>query len=443
MIIPIHRKLYNEFGKITNLHLSTSREKSVFKGIDDFIKTVYTELNHANSTTKAYTPDLQEITSDAELPRPDILEPLRKKERHADAFMPYEIYHYINQNALGWIRFKHTIDLDPHTSPREIYIHFIVFERISPSLISQYQSYYRKIVVWLNCLSALSSAKCSKVLNVYIYMTPHTKILPINGMDPVISAFNANTGLTKGCMNHGEIVIYRKEEWFKVFIHETMHNFGMDFLHLDLKQINVAFKQMFSITQEVLFFETYTETWARIMNICISAYYISGLKTFNEFMVAVKEGIEIERLFSVYQCVKVLGYMDLSYDEVSVPTPGHRKVCRELYRENTNVFAYYILGAVMMANVEDFILWCTYNNRPHAAASSHTHDTLSPRFLPIRFNDTEKNIERFISFLGSIYRTPYTLSLIKQAEEKLQKQMKSGHETILHTMRMTLVLEDV
>lgn len=160
-------------------------------------------------------------------------------------------------------------------------------------------------------------------------------------------------------------------------------------------------------------------------------------------MVAVKEGIEIERLFSVYQCVKVLGYMDLSYDEVSVPTPGHRKACRELYRENTNVFAYYILGAVMMANVEDFILWCTYNNRPNAAASSHTHDTLSPRFLPIRFNDTEKNIERFISFLGSIYRTPYTLSLIKQAEEKLQKQMKSGHETILHTMRMTLVLEDV
>jgi hypothetical protein len=182
------------------------------------------------------------------------------------------------------------------------------------------------------------------------------------------------------------------------------------------------------------------------MNICISAYYISGLKTFNEFMVAVKEGIEIERLFSVYQCVKVLGYMDLTYDEVSVPTPGHRKACRELYRENTNVFAYYILGAVMMANVEDFILWCTYNNRLRVGTpqiQTHAHDALSQRFLPIRFNDTEKNIERFISFLGSIYRTPYTLSLIKQAEEKLQKQMKSGHETILHTMRMTLVLEDV
>ena len=65
-------------------------------------------------------------------------------------------------------------------------------------------------------------------MNIYIFLTDLKKKLPEHtGQE--IGKINVNTGFTMTCRPKSNIVIYRKEEWFKVLIHETFHNFGLDF----------------------------------------------------------------------------------------------------------------------------------------------------------------------------------------------------------------------
>ena len=52
------------------------------------------------------------------------------------------------------------------------------------------------------------------------------KILPV--ANKILSAVNVNSGYTSFYNDLREIVIYRKEEWFKVLIHELMHYYDYD-----------------------------------------------------------------------------------------------------------------------------------------------------------------------------------------------------------------------
>ena len=52
--------------------------------------------------------------------------------------------------------------------------------------------------------------------------------MPDSNID-IIDQIHVNTGFTTTCPVDSEIVIFREEEWFKVFIHETFHNFALDF----------------------------------------------------------------------------------------------------------------------------------------------------------------------------------------------------------------------
>ena len=60
-----------------------------------------------------------------------------------------------------------------------------------------------------------------------MYLTPHKKKLP--KQYNLIDREHANTAFTTSCQTETEICIFREEEWFKTFIHETFHNMGMDF----------------------------------------------------------------------------------------------------------------------------------------------------------------------------------------------------------------------
>jgi L-rhamnose isomerase len=67
---------------------------------------------------------------------------------------------------------------------------------------------------------------------IYIYHTSLLKILPNTNVD-ILNENNVNTAFTRTCPSNSEIVVFRKEEWFKVFIHETFHSFGIDFASMN------------------------------------------------------------------------------------------------------------------------------------------------------------------------------------------------------------------
>ena len=426
---------------------------------------------------------ISEIKNSAnDLPRPRILDTLRHQydagagrkaandSDDEDRYIPRVVYKYIREKSEYCIRFQTTIH------QRAVSLYFITFPESHISVchrgsgsgghagvstasvasasnymcsteIAMYQLYAYKVFLWLSIVTALSDKECSgKSLDVYFYMTPFKKLVPgaaSASASAPLSAIHVNTGLTRNCETNGEIVIYRTEEWFKVFIHESMHNFNMDFIDLDLSAANKRLRDTFCIPHDdVLLFETYTETWARIINTMFETYFDVNVRNQTEFIRHVRENLSVNALFYAYQAVKVLDVMDLKYAQITILSPENMEVCRKRYAEETNVYAYYILGGILSVYALPFISWCRENN--HASTS-----TSMPRKLSsvkcIRFSrdggssGERSNLIRFVDFICSAARDQVFLGMVAFCEKKVHSAASSSSSEVLQTtMRMTL-----
>jgi hypothetical protein len=238
----------------------------------------------------------------------------------------------------------------------------------------------------------------------------------------ILSAIHVNTGLTRNCERHGEIVVYRAEEWFKVFVHESIHNFNIDFIDSDLRGANTRLRESFCIPHDdILLFEAYTESWARIINIMMLTYFSGNEYDRANFIQVVREKLTQNALFHVYQMVKALDVMDLKYAQITVLTPENMSVCRKQYAEDTNVYAYYIFGGILSAYALPFICWCC------------DHNTSSV----VRFKQTDKNLRDFTDLICDASRDSTLVSMIEYIEKA--SASASGSASVLKkTMRMTL-----
>jgi hypothetical protein len=127
--------------------------------------------------------------------------------------------------------------------------------------------------------------------------------------------------------------------------------------------------------------------------------------------------------------------MGLDYNIISNCSDANYITVNKLYKEETNVFAYYIIVAILIANFNSFILWCIDNNTNI-----------------FNFNKTEKNIDEFIQFIYKNYKNNDLLKLIVAIENKLETQhipnvssgassgeSDEGNNLLLSTMRMTVI----
>jgi hypothetical protein len=425
---------------------------------------IYQKMTPENEAPSLSSPSLSfqltEVKNSAtDLPHPRILSELQRtydiqRSRRGgvgdgggddDRYIPYKVYEYIREKSEYCIRFQANIH------GRTISLFFITFPEshisvcrkhgrqrgdthasanVCASEIAAYRIYAYKVFVWLFIVTGLADKECSENgLNVYFYMTPFKKERPA-GDDAVISAIHANTGLTRNCETHGEIVVYRTEEWFKVFIHESMHNFNMDFIDIDLKSANEQLRRTFCIPHDdILLFETYTETWARIINTIFNTYFqghdndnTDATASRSHFIRAVREKLAENAMFYAYQAVKVLEIMGLKYAHITVQSAENTEMCRKRYAEDTNVYAYYILGGILSVNAMPFISWCCENN----SGSS------------IRFSRSAGNLPRFVEFIGRATRDPVIVGLISFIEDASSSASSHTTAVIKNTMRMTM-----
>jgi hypothetical protein len=244
---------------------------------------------------------------------------------------------------------------------------------ISLKQLKMYRAYVYKIYAWFHFIQPYVSpannnrTECSKEINLYFYFTPFKKMLPrIAG--ETLGPAHANTGFTYPCSvnPHGgktstEIIIFREEEWFKVLLHETMHNLELDFNTHDGSSLREIFP---GIRHDVLLSEAYAETWARILNLAFYVFYdmYGGNGTFSQYNAAVQKCLSVERAFSLFQIDKTLNYMGLSYSDIISGEAAVSTVVSRQYRETTNIFAYYVLAGIMVFNVDAFMRWCVSNN---------------------------------------------------------------------------------
>jgi len=320
---------------------------------------------------------------------------------------------------------------------RSIKVVFIVEDANIELKINTYNKYVDSIIMWLHILNLYSSKQCANSLVIYFYFTSLEKKLPVSNIH-ILDEKHINTAFTTTCPKDSEIVIFRHEEWFKVFIHETFHNFGLDFSDINNDNCHDHLLKIFKVNSLVNSYEAYTEFWAEIINASFCSFY--SLKNVNrlndtitnqkEFLSNAEFFINFERCYSFFQLVKILDFMGLSYQDLYLNRTESKLLRETLYKENTNVLAYYVIKTVMMNNYPSFLSWCDKNN-----------------LSLIAFKKTITNQQKFCEFIEKNYKSASMLENVDNSElflEQLKKKKNTAainqkmKQLLLNNLRMTI-----
>lgn len=314
---------------IKNKQMSSSCKYCIEELFDNLIE------GQAYAKNKVYDSKGVRIYFPSSVRKPTTLEP--------GEYVPIEIFSYIKT-------MKHYIQFEFTFFSRKVHIYFIT---ISPPNIPIFIDYIYNMITVLYLLEKYSSKDCkrSSLFSIYLYLTPFEKKINTG----TIGAFQINTGInTKPveCSSHpeyiNEIIIYRKEDWFKVFIHESIHSFRLDFSFAGEEILSIL-----KIDSQVNVFEAYVEFWAEIINALYGSILYS--KSPKMVMSTFEKIIQAERKFSLYQMEKILRTMNLSYFDI-IQNNG------KMYKEESNVLSYFVLKTILLDHYSDFICACKKNN---------------------------------------------------------------------------------
>lgn len=343
---------------------------------------------------------------------------------YSNDYFPQEIRKVIETKTVNKILYYCVLN------ERKITLTFFTFKNETNFAI--YDKYAKQVFMLIAILTHYSSSECSKSLNIFIYLTDFKRIIPDNNYT-ILGSYNVNGGFTTTCDKNSEIVVYRKEEWFKVLIHEAFHNLGLDFSKMNTNQFHSKIKQLFPINSKFNIFESYCEFWARILNSAFCSYNVidnkndkDAFKTFLDFF------IQIERLFSFFQCNKILNFLGISYQNLYETDNGSHIARENLYKEKTNVFAYYIVTAFLLDNYVNVINWCNKNNLSCFKFNN------SQRNLDLFYNLIEKSYKRN-EFLKNLMCVSNYASKLNKKTNKNNKLANNEINNIFKTTRMTIM----
>ena len=280
-----------------------------------------------------------------------------------------------------------------------------------------YEIYIKNMIAWLNYISEFASPKCAQTLKIYLLLTDAKKTIPEMDED-IIDRIHANTAFTTSCSKENTICIFRREEWFKVFIHETFHCFGLDFSALNADESNRHILSHFPTVDpktDIRLYETFCEMWAEIFHLmfCLFVSKDGRCSQFSE--TRFQTALQKEQVFSIYQSNKVLRHAvaELRYEELFAS--DHDKK----YREKTQAFSYYVLKSALLWNIDAFIRWCV----KYAGPENH----------PLQFNP-----QRVAEYCDLVVGLSKQKSYMKIVERTPAKKIKDIPD-LENTLRMTAI----
>jgi hypothetical protein len=342
-----------------------------------------------------------------------------KPKNFSSQSFPEEIRNHIDELSITEICYNFSL------FNRNIKLYFTTEDDNIESKLGDYNKHVDSIVMWLYILNEYVSKQCASNLIVYFYFTSLEKRLP-NSNIQILNENNVNTAFTTTCPKDAEIVVYRKEEWFKVFIHESFHNFALDFSDMNNTECTNYILNIFPVQSEVNLYESYTEFWAEMINALFCSFF--SLKNKNDVEIFLSNSeffINFERTYSFFQLTKALRFMGLSYTDLYSKNI-HRKALREtLYKEKTNVLSYYVIKTILMNNYQDFLYWCTKNN-----------------LSLLQFKKTLKNQMEYCKFIERNYKKASMLEGVEQSQKFLNilysKNTRVNNTYILSNLRMSI-----
>jgi len=365
----------------------------------------YKFLNSLKNRENIYNISIKKINSTFEVVKP--------KQFNADSF-PKNIRKHIDEASLSEITYTFSL------FERTIKIYFIEEDSNVELKIEQFNKYINTIIMWLYILNLYSSKKCANNVVIYFYFTTLEKKIPSSNIE-ILDQQHVNTAFTYSCPKDSEIVIFRKEEWFKVFIHETFHNFGLDFSDMNNDMCNNDLLKIFKVNSLVNLFEAYTEFWAEIINVLFCSFFkIQNKSNISEFLYYSEIFINFERNYSFFQLVKTLNFMGLTYKDLYSNTSYSKSLRENLFKEKTNVLSYYIIKTILMNNYETFLLWCSINN-----------------FSLLQFKKTILNQTEFCKFIEKHYKNRSMISGVHNTELFISK-IKNKNNFLMKNLRMSI-----
>ena len=308
---------------------------------------------------------------------------------------------------------------------RNIKVHFIVEDTNVELQLETYNKHVDSIIMWLYILNQYASKQCASSLVIYLYFTSLEKKVPDSNIS-ILDEINVNTAFTTTCPKDSEIVVFRKEEWFKVFIHETFHNFALDFSDMNNNEAHKCILDIFKVNSNVNLYEAYTEFWAEIMNALFCSFFsLKNKNDIDDFLSNAEFFINFERTFSFFQLVKTLDFMGLTYKDLYSETERSRILRENLYKEKTNVLSYYIIKTILINNYQGFLSWCKTNN-----------------LSLLQFKKTIKNQSEFCNFIANHYKSSSMLNGVTETKSFLndirKKSKKINLSYILSNLRMSI-----
>ena len=219
----------------------------------------------------------------------------------------------------------------------------------------------KRTYIWLTIASFFADISCSQTLDIYLSMVEDIKKLPTSNMQ-YIDREHINTAFTYACKKDNEIHIFRKEEWFKVLIHESFHSFGLDFAKFKYINTNHEILKIFNVVADVRIFESYCELWAEVINAMFVVFFSTKWnENQNKWLQTCINKLQVllsnEQTFSLFQCAKILSYYQLQYADI-LHQNGGTKSPNTNYRDKTHVLSYYIIKSLFMYHMNEFMEEC-------------------------------------------------------------------------------------
>ncbi len=192
-----------------------------------------------------------------------------------------------------------------------------------------------------------------------IYLTNNKKNITYNK----ITKKNINSGFCLPNDINRKIIIYRYEEYIKVFIHEFLHSCHIDYyMYENRDRINheLIYKKFnFDDNKtEIMLSETYTEFWCNVIYISIFSYNYMKNSTqnisLNNYINIYDKLMEKQIIFSVLQTVKILDIYNIQYLD-TINNYKHN------YNETTHVLSYYYFKTLLLFKYKDIIHMCNKN----------------------------------------------------------------------------------
>jgi len=397
-------------NKYINQVKQTKRTESIISELYQDIYESFKYLNTLKQKGNYFHISIKKILTASQISRP---------QNFNSKSFPDVVRKHIDEHSMTEITYHFSL------YGRNIKVYFIVEESDVELKIETFNRYVDSIIMWLYIINLYASKQCAESLIIYLYFTSLEKNLPESNIN-ILDEINVNTAFTYTCPKDSEIVVFRKEEWFKVLIHESFHNFGLDFSDMNNSELHNCILNIFKVNSIVNVYESYTEFWAELINALFCSFFSLKDKTdLHEFLSLSDFFINFERTHSFFQLVKTLNFMGLTYKDL-YSTSIHSSLLRDnLYKEKTNVLSYYVIKTVLLNNYQGFLYWCKTNN-----------------FSLLQFNKTINNQREFCKFIEKNYKTSSMLYGINETQIFLsclkQKAKKQNLQYILSNLRMSI-----